>query len=168
MKPGKNDDGTAKMDTLAYSVSIAAVNELLTISFDASDEFYAGMLRLAGDISSDRASWSGRGQDAAGNWMEWSATRKAGKEGEEKKENGEKRKEKEAENAEVIGEVIYPFTAYGSKESPKAETVLIKNATIWTCESEGKIENGQLLIHQGKIVSVGKSVDASKYPGARA
>jgi len=167
VKPGKNDDGTAKMDTLNYTVSITSVNELLTISFDASDEFYAGMLRLAGDISGDRATWSGRGQDAAGNWMAWSAARKAGKEGEEKKENGEKRKEKEAENAEVIGEVIYPFTAYGSKERPKAETVWIKNATLWTCESEGKIENGQLLIHQGKILAIGKTVDASKYPGAQ-
>jgi imidazolonepropionase-like amidohydrolase len=97
--------------------------------------------------------------------MDWGATRKAAKEGEEKKENGEKRKENDGK--EVIGEVIYPFTAYGSKEKPKAETVLIKNATLWTCEAEGKIENGQLLIHQGKIVSVGKSVDASKYPGAR-
>ncbi len=165
VKQGKNEDGTAKMDTLNYTVSITAVNELLTISFDASDEFYAGMLRLAGDISNDRAGWNGRGQDAAGNWMDWGATRKAAKEGEEKKENGEKRKENDGK--EVIGDIIYPFTAYGAKEKPKAETVLIKNATLWTCEAEGKIENGQLLIHQGKIVSVGKSVDASKYPGAR-
>ncbi len=165
VKPGKNDDGTAKMDTLNYTVSITSVNELLTISFDASDEFYAGMLRLAGDISSDRASWSGRGQDAAGKWLEWSAAMKGKNETEAKKENGEKRKENET--AEVIGDVIYPFTAYGSKERPKAETVLIKNATLWTCEADGKIENGQLLIHQGKIVAVGKTVDASKYPGAR-
>ena len=168
VKAGKNDDGTAKMDTLNYNVSISMVNELLTISFDASDEFYSGMIRLAGDIANDRASWNGRGQDAAGNWMEWSSVMKAKeakKEADDKKENGEKRKENDGK--EVIGDVIYPFTAYGSKERSKAETVWIKNATLWTCEAEGKIENGQLLIHQGKIVAIGKTVDASKYPGAR-
>ena len=161
VKAGKNDDGTAKMDTLNYTVSISLVNELLTIGFDASDEFYAGMLRLAGDVANDRANWSGQGQDAAGNWMEWSAVKKAKdvkKEDDGKKENVEK---------EVVGDVIYPFTAYGSKERPKTETIHIKNATLWTCEAEGKIENGQLLIHQGKIVAIGKTVDASKYPGAR-
>ena len=168
VKAGKNDDGTAKMDTLNYNVSISLVNELLTIGFDASDEFYAGMLRLAGDIATDRASWNGRGQDAAGNWMEWSAVKKAKedkKEADDKKENGEKRKENDSQD--VIGDVTYPFTAYGSKEKPKAETVWIKNATLWTCEAQGKIENGQLLIHQGKIVAIGKTVDASKFPGAR-
>ena len=167
VKAGKSDDGTAKMDTLNYNVTISLVNELLTIGFDASDEFYSGMLRLAGDIASDRASWTGRGQDAAGNWMDWSAVMKAKeakKEAEDKKENGEKRKENETQD--VIGDVIYPFTAYGSKERPKAETVLIRNATLWTCETEGKIENGQILIHQGKIIAIGKSVDASKYTGA--
>jgi imidazolonepropionase-like amidohydrolase len=168
VKAGKNDDGTAKMDTLNYNVSISLVNELLTIGFDASDEFYSGMIRLAGDIATDRTSWSGRGQDAAGKWMEWSAAMKAKeekKEGGDKKENGEKRKENDS--PDVIGDVTYPFTAYGSKERPKAETVWIKNATLWTCEADGKIENGQLLIHQGKIVAIGKTVDASKFPGAR-
>ena len=165
VKTGKKEDGKVIMDTLTYNVSISLVNELLTIGFDASDEYYAGMLRLAGDVANDRKSWTGRGQDAGGNWMEWSSTRKADKDAEEKKDKGEARKEKDS--AESIGEVIYPFTAYGSKDIPKAETVLIKNATIWTCEAEGKIENGQLLIHQGKIVAVGKTVDASKYPSAR-
>lgn len=168
VKAGKSDDGTAKMDTLNYSVSISLVNELLTVGFDASDEFYAGMLRLAGDVANDRNSWSGRGQDAGGNWFEWSAVKKekdVKKEDDGKKEKGEKGEEKGEK--EVVGEVIYPFTAYGSKEKPKAETIHIKNATLWTCEAEGKIENGQLLIHQGKIVAVGKTVDAAKYPGAR-
>lgn len=168
VKAGKNDDGTAKMDTLNYNVSISLVNELLTVGFDASDEFYSGMLRLAGDIATDRTSWSGRGQDAAGKWMEWSAVKKMKepkKEAEDKKENAEKKKENDS--PEVIGDVIYPFTAYGSKERPKAETVWIKNATLWTCEADGKIENGQLLIHNGKIIAVGKTVDAAKYPAAQ-
>lgn len=160
----KKEDGTMKSDTLNYPVNIALANELLTISFEAKDEFYNGVLRLAGDISDDRKSWSGRGQDAAGNWMEWSAQYLSGDAGgkDEKKTNTKSSNEKE-----TVGDVIYPFTAYGGKELPKAETVWIQNATIWTCEAIGKIENGQVLIHNGKIVAVGKSVDASKFPNAR-
>jgi imidazolonepropionase-like amidohydrolase len=163
VKSTKNDDGSTKQDTLTYSVSISLVNELLTIGFEAKDEYYSGMIRLAGDVADDRTNWMGRGQDAAGSWLEWSAIRKANKGTEEKKENAEKRKEAQ----EVVGDIIYPFTAYGAKERVKAETVLIKNATLWTCEDAGKIENGQLLIHDGKILAVGKTVDASKYPNAR-
>ena len=166
VKVSKNDDGTAKNDTLNYNVNIAMAGELLTISFEANDEYYTGVLRLAGDISDDRISWSGRAQDASGNWMDWQALQmpKDEKIG-EKKENGEKGKENETK--EVLGEMIFPFTAYGMKEKPKAETVWIQNATVWTCESSGNIENGQVLVHNGKIVAVGKSLDASKYPQAR-
>jgi imidazolonepropionase-like amidohydrolase len=166
VKAAKKDDGTAKNDTLNYNVNITMAGELLTISFEANDEYYTGVLRLAGDISDDRISWSGRAQDAGGNWMDWQALQmpKEEKIG-EKKESAEKGKENETK--EVLGEMIFPFTAYGSKERPKAETVWIKNATLWTCEADGKIENGQLLIHQGKIVAIGKTVDASKFPGAR-
>jgi imidazolonepropionase-like amidohydrolase len=166
VKAAKKDDGTAKNDTLNYNVNITMAGELLTISFEANDEYYSGVLRLAGDISDDRISWSGRAQDAAGNWMDWKALQmpKEEKIG-DKKESGEKGKENETK--EVLGEMIFPFTAYGMKEKPKAETVWIQNATVWTCESSGKIENGQVLMHNGKIVAVGKSLDASKYPQAR-
>jgi imidazolonepropionase-like amidohydrolase len=162
VKAIKMDDGTSKNDTLNYAVNVALANELVTISFEAKDEYYTGTLRLAGDIGDDRSSWSGRGQDAGGSWMEWSASKVK----EEKREN-EKQKQNEKKEEEAVGEVIYPFTAYGSKEQPKQETVLIKNATVWTCDAAGNIENGQVLIHNGKIVAVGQSVDASKYPQAR-
>jgi imidazolonepropionase-like amidohydrolase len=162
VKAVKNDDGSAKNDTLNYNVNIALAGELLTISFEANDEYYTGVLRLAGDINDDRISWKGRGQEATGSWMEWSASKVK-----EDKRESEKQKQNENEKKEEVGEVIFPFTAYGMKERPKAETVWIQNATVWTCESAGKIENGQVLIHNGKIVAVGKSVDASKYPQAR-
>jgi imidazolonepropionase-like amidohydrolase len=165
IKQGKNDDGSAKFDTLNYNVSISLVSELLTLGFDASDENYAGMIRLAGDVGNDRTGWSGRGQDAAGDWFNWTATRVKEEQKEGSKEGSNKKKE--SEGPESVGDVIYPFTAYGMKTRPAAETVLIKNATVWTCDAAGKIENGQVLIDNGKILAVGKSVDASKYPQAR-
>lgn len=166
LKPGKKEDGTAKTDTLNYGVTITSVNELLTITFDANDEFYIGMIRLAGDIGNDKLNWSGQGQDAGGNWFQWSATRLPEEKSEEQK-NPKEKENKAKDTPEVLGDIVFPFAAYGMKERPKAETVFIKNATIWTCETTGKIENGQMLIHDGKIIAVGKTVDAAKYPQAR-
>ena len=48
--------------------------------------------------------------------------------------------------------------AYGRPSIPEQQTLLIEDATIWTCEEEGKIANGQVLIHDGKIVAVGKDL----------
>ncbi len=61
--------------------------------------------------------------------------------------------------------MIYPFGAYGNKEIPKAETILIRNATVWTMEDDTRVlENTDVLIQDGKIKAVGKNLSAA---GAR-
>ena len=59
-----------------------------------------------------------------------------------------------------MGPVIYPFVAYGNTELPKAETVLFKNATVWTCEKDGILQNTDVLISNGKIKAIGKNLSA--------
>jgi len=59
-----------------------------------------------------------------------------------------------------VGPVVYPFAAYGFTEVPKAETVLFKNATVWTNEKEGILKNADVLIENGKIKAVGKNLAA--------
>jgi imidazolonepropionase-like amidohydrolase len=58
------------------------------------------------------------------------------------------------------GPVIYPFGAYGYTQLPKAETVLFKNATVWTNEKEGILKNADVLIENGKIKAVGTNLAA--------
>ncbi len=160
IQEGKDADGKSKMDTLSYSVNISTANELLTITFEAKDKNYTGMLRLAGDISDDKKTWSGKGQDINGVWFEWNATRTG--------ETADKPKEKKKEDvADVTGALIFPFTAYGNTTLPKQENVLIKNATVWTCDTQGKIEGGEVLLINGKISAVGKTLDVTKYSGIR-
>ncbi|HZI53115.1 MAG TPA: amidohydrolase [Chitinophagaceae bacterium] len=60
--------------------------------------------------------------------------------------------------------MIYPFEPFGWEEGlqPKQETILIKNATVWTNEREGVIQNADVLIKNGKVAAVGKNLsDAS-------
>ncbi|WP_293310424.1 amidohydrolase family protein [Pedobacter sp. UBA5917] len=61
----------------------------------------------------------------------------------------------------ALGPVIYPFSAFGSTELPKQETVLIKNGTVWTNEKEGILQNADVLLENGKIKAVGKNLSAS-------
>ena len=51
--------------------------------------------------------------------------------------------------------------AYGWETKPTAQTYLLKNATVWTCESEGILENADVLIQNGKIAQVGQNLRAA-------
>ena len=78
----------------------------------------------------------------------------------EKEESKEKSKEKKDEdNALKIMPVTYPNGAYGFSELPKQETLLFKNATVWTNEKDGILENADVLIKNGKIAKVGKEIN---------
>lgn len=51
--------------------------------------------------------------------------------------------------------VNFPLGAYGVEKPPEiADSVLIKNVTVWTLDKRGKIDNGAVLFGNGKIQSV--------------
>jgi imidazolonepropionase-like amidohydrolase len=58
--------------------------------------------------------------------------------------------------------VSYPNGAYGFEELPKAETILFKNATVWTNESEGILQNTDVLVKDGRISKIGVDLKNSK------
>lgn len=102
--------------------------------------------------------WNGTGVDSTGNTFTWSAIfEKAA----DPKPDSARKKE-----SPVIGKVIYPFEPFGWEEdkAPKQETILIKNATVWTNEKEGVIKNTDVLLKNGKIAAVGKNLSEA---GAR-
>ena len=65
--------------------------------------------------------------------------------------------EKAAEKPELMA-LTYPNVGYGFKKKPEQETILFKNATVWTGESI--LENTDVLIKNGKISKVGKDLRA--------
>ena len=110
----------------------------------------ASATRLSG-ISSG-TEWNGSGTDSLGNSLTWTAT--LVKLTEVKPDSAKKREMPE------VGAVVYPFEPFGWTEStqPKQETILIKNATVWTNEKEGILQNADVLIKNGKIAAVGKNL----------
>ncbi len=68
--------------------------------------------------------------------------------------------EPKVEDAPERGDLQKPFVAYGYEEVPQPQTYLIKNATVWTNEAEGIVENADVLVVNGKIQQVGKNLKA--------
>ncbi len=125
--------------------------KLVKLSF-APDKKSKGNIRLSGVSNGD--SWNGYGEDSAGNKLTWTATLKS--------QPVAKADSVKKKDAVKTGKMVYPFLPYGWEEKPKAENLLIKNATVWTSDEQGKLENADVLVKNGKIVQVGKNLsDAS-------
>ncbi|HKC35942.1 MAG TPA: amidohydrolase family protein, partial [Chitinophagaceae bacterium] len=110
----------------------------------------ASATRLSGYSSGTE--WNGTGTDSLGNSLTWTAVLEKAA---EVKPDTIKKKDPIA-----IGKVLYPFEPFGFEEGtqPKQETILIKNATIWTNEKEGVLQNSDILLKDGKIAAIGKNL----------
>jgi imidazolonepropionase-like amidohydrolase len=122
----------------------------------APERRHENNLRLSGMVSGN--TWTGFGEDSVGNSFTWTATYA---EPLQQKADSVRKK-----RVGPIGKVIYPWEPFGWEEgqAPKQETILIKNATVWTNEKEGVLQNADVLIKNGKIAGVGKNLSAD---GAR-
>jgi imidazolonepropionase-like amidohydrolase len=136
-------------DTIATKFSFDG--KLVKISFPAEKKSNNN-IKLSG--MSNGNVWNGYGEDGEGNKFTWTATLNnltAVTTDSAKKKPSPK-----------LGAVTYPFTPYGWSQAPKQENILFKNATVWTNEADGKMENADVLIKDGKIAAVGKGLqDAS-------
>lgn len=52
----------------------------------------------------------------------------------------------------------YPNIAFGDLQKAKQETLLFKNATVWTNEKEGILKQTDVLIKNGKIAAIGNGI----------
>ena len=62
--------------------------------------------------------------------------------------------------AAVNATLLYPFVGMGNAKKPQPETMLIKNATVWTNEADGVVQNADVIVSGGKIQQVGKNLAA--------
>lgn len=80
--------------------------------------------------------------------------------------DGEKKEKKKKVKKEspALSAVTRPFLPFGWTEKPEAETLLIRNATVWTMEADGVLKETDVLVKDGKIAQIGKNLPDS---GAR-
>ena len=124
------------------------------IAFNLENEALgeAGVWRFSGSIQGDRI--IGRGVRPDGENLAWSADRIRAREVEPPVMPTTDLE------AYVLPE-LYPPGAFGRKSAPaQPEYVLVRNATVWTLDDRGRLDNADLLIRAGKIVEVGTALTA--------
>ena len=140
-------DGETKLGS-----KIAYTDGWLNITFtgDADKKEYTRIIAQA----SNTTPWNGKAILPDGSESTFSISKKASTEEEE---------EKEEDKEEITPEVMpltYPNVAYGYDKQPQAETILFKNATVWTNEEDGILEETDVLVKNGKIDKIGKGLSA--------
>ncbi|WP_291720901.1 amidohydrolase family protein [Bernardetia sp.] len=112
--------------------------------------------RLTGWYDSEGKYWSGSTRTSGGKWVTWNA----------KNSDSNMKINQNIGDAPKVDSTLqdfkpmFPFAPYAFQEQPKSETVLIKNATVWTNEADGILENTDVLLVNGKISKIGKNLSA--------
>lgn len=66
--------------------------------------------------------------------------------------------------AAAVGKIRYPFSDLGLLEIPKAENIIIRNATVWTSDAQlGKLDTADVAVKDGKIIAVGKRLSVQLF-----
>jgi len=141
-------------DTLAAKITVSEA--LVKINFPTKKGRGADQLRLSGVIAA--GGWSGVGTDGAGNKSTWFASFKSALNATTETARGDFRRGGQDSSRNVTSKITYPFTGFGNEVVPQQETILIKNATVWTNEKDGILQNTDVLIKAGKIAKVGKNI----------
>jgi imidazolonepropionase-like amidohydrolase len=150
-------------DSTRTTGTIVRTGDLVNLYFDLKNK-PSGNIRLNGYITSlSPVAMRGSGVLPDGGNVNWTATytgtAPAGGRG-ARGGAGSTGNTSQTAQVPVVGPVVYPFVAFGNTEVPKAETTLFKNATVWTNEKEGILQNADVLIENGKIKAVGKNLSA--------
>lgn len=166
-------------DSTDVDVKASIKKSNVSLSFAPNKETKNKKVRLSGWFDEDVM--KGKGQNPNGEWIDWAAEKTTDKVEDKKKEKDEAEKkdgdekasdenDKEDEDKEkeeeivypTLDDVMYPFVGYGWKEEnrPQAKTILITNATVWTNEDDGVLEDTDVLIKDGKISKIGEGLKA--------
>jgi imidazolonepropionase-like amidohydrolase len=144
-----------KTDTTKTNVSIKQTDRQIAIAFNANDTRFKGLIQLNGNIHFKSGIWEGMGQLPDGEWIKWTAIKQQN--GKEKNADTTQHKTTSADTT-MPGKVWFPNIAYGFDTLPAPEIILIKNATVWTNETEGILKETDILIQNGKIAQVAKNI----------
>ena len=151
-----------EVDSLKMKVKLDRHGTIISMAFPTRED-PASITRLSGTIHRDGGLWEGQGQRPGGEWFAWSALRKASK---GKDRPGPMDRSRQTRLVPVLGPMHHPLTGFGWVERPQRETIVFRNATVWTNGPSGILHNADVLVHEGKIKAVGASLDLnSLFPG---
>ncbi len=140
---------TSNSKTRGSKVSYNA--DWITISMTTKDSVNQEFIRLVANVAQND-NLNGKALYPSGSEMTFFAKKLPSETSEDKAKSTPETTAKETVP------VTYPNMAYGFKELPKQETLLFKNATVWTNESEGILKQTDVLVKNGKISKIGTNL----------
>jgi len=150
---GANQKGKLMIGNEKIKSTFAFKNNWISITINNIGTY----TRILGKVSNSSDKMNGTAFDSSGNQTSWTALRI-----DKEKENKKKIKTNKNHSI-VLHPVSYPNIGYGNFTQPKQQTILIKNTTVWTSESDGILTNTDVLLKNGKIIQIGSNL---KYANA--
>lgn len=142
---------TIQQDSTKFPTKSSYADNWLQFSF--TDLEKEATYRAIGRIDHKTQNITGKLVTPSGTESTFTATYKKALEDKDAKE------EKNATTPEVLP-ITYPNVGYGYAVKPTRQDVLFKNATVWTGEDAGVLENTDVLIKDGKISAIGANLSA--------
>jgi imidazolonepropionase-like amidohydrolase len=141
--------GTIIRDSISPKVFVQVLGDDITLQFNCDDENWKGSVNLHGKVSSKFGVFEGDGMLPTGKWIQWSAI---------KNEKAEAKKPADLVIDSVYANKLwFPNMAYGFDQAalPQTETIVFRDATVWTNEAQGILNNATVITSNGKITFVG-------------
>lgn len=141
-------------DSLLIKADFEFTNKQVAIQFQMPDkDKNQGYIRLTGWQSNNN--FKGSGILPNGKTIDWSATVIPQT---IKIDTTKNLSKPDSSLLKIPTAITYPFVAYGWAKKPVAQKILFKNATVWTNEQDGILQNTDVLIDNGKIIKIGKNI----------
>lgn len=145
-----------KMGETKIGSKLSFDNNWMNLLLSSPDTTNTEFIRLSANVPAQTDMISGKAILPNGSETSFTAS---------KQSDAEKKDEKDKKDkTHKVIPVTYPNIAYGFTEKPEQENVLFQNATVWTSEDEGVLENTDVLVKNGEIVRIGQDLNAG---GAR-
>jgi imidazolonepropionase-like amidohydrolase len=142
-------DAVIYEDSSASKINFSRQGSVYNFQFELKKNEPKGVYRLTGSFI-DSVNASGNVLMPSGEWSKWTAHLDSAFLTPAPKQDSVKN--------EQPGKTFYPNMAYGWRELPVAKSFVIRNATIWTNEQEGILQNADVYVEGGKIKKVGKNL----------
>jgi len=145
---------TVKLGEKEFTTKLSYKGNWLTMSFTNKDS--QEVYRTTSVVPEVGNSLSGKLVLPNGNETSFNATRTGDGTASKKDDKGDLDKK-----APTVLPITYPNVGYGFTAKPQQQNMLFKNATVWTSEAAGVLEETDVLVKNGKIAGVGKNLSAS-------
>lgn len=141
---------STKKDTLWNNMSIQLADQDLSLQTTFQDDNYRGTFLFTGKCYSKLGVLEGNVRLPSGDMITWSAIKNT------KVDPLKTPKSYALVDSSYSNYLWKPDMAYGLTSIPNDGSFVFKNATIWTNENQGIIQNGSVWIKDGKIAYVGR------------